>query len=113
MRILATLLLCLAALPAHAEIASCYGREHHQVRTATGENYDPWRLTAAMLRYRGRPVPFGTRVLITNLRNGRTVTVTINDRGPFVKGRSIDLSLGSCRAIGSGGIALVSLEVLR
>jgi rare lipoprotein A len=106
-KILAALIVCLMALPAHAELASCYGREHHQVRTATGVSYDPNLLTAAH-----RFLPFGTKVRVTNLHNGRAVTVTINDRGPFVRGRAIDLSLGSCRAIGNGGIARVSLVVL-
>jgi rare lipoprotein A len=110
--LLAALIVCFAVLPAHAELASCYGREHHQVRTATGQNYDPRKLTAAMISYAGRIVPFGTKVRVTNLHNGRAVTVTINDRGPFVRGRAIDLSLGSCRAIGNGGIARVSLVVL-
>lgn len=76
-------------------VASCYGREHHQFRTATGENYNPNLLTAAH-----RTLPFGTRLTVTNDANGRSVTVTINDRGPFVRGRELDLSLGACRAIG-------------
>jgi rare lipoprotein A len=89
-------------------IASCYGREHHQVRTATGENYDPSRLTAAH-----RSWPFGTRVRVTDLHNGRSVAVTINDRGPAAwTHRAIDLSLGACRAIGNGGLARVALQIL-
>ena len=106
--ILAATAVCLLAglAPARAEIASCYGRENHQVRTATGANYDPWLLTAAH-----RTLPFGTRVRVVNLRNGRAVTVTINDRGPYVAGRAIDLSLGACRAIGNSGLAHVSLQI--
>jgi rare lipoprotein A len=105
--LLAMLIVCAALSTAHAEIASCYGRENGQTRTATGANYDPRGLTAAH-----RTLPFGTRIVVTNRRNGRSVTVAINDRGPFVRGRSIDLSLGACAAIGSGGLAEVSLEVI-
>jgi rare lipoprotein A len=61
-----------------------------------------------------RSLPFGTRVRVTNKRNGRSVVVTINDRGPFVRGRVIDLSTGAATVIGmiSAGVAPVSLEVL-
>jgi hypothetical protein len=82
-------------ISAHAEIASCYGNEHGQNRTATGEHYNPAGLTAAH-----RTLPFGTTVAVINPRNGRAVTVRINDRGPFVRGRDIDLSLGACAVIG-------------
>lgn len=103
--ILAALILC-ACASAHAETASCYGTEHGQTRTATGARFHPRELTAAH-----RTLPFGTRVLVTNARNGRAVTVTINDRGPYVRGRAIDLSLGACRAIGNAGLARVSLRI--
>ena len=101
--VLAMLIVCALAGGACAEIASCYGRENAQTRTATGASYNPWLLTAAH-----RTLPFGTRVRVTNLANGRSVTVTINDRGPYVRGRSLDLSLGSCRAIGLslGGVSM-------
>ncbi len=102
---LAALMLCACASLAHAAIASCYGRENGQVRTATGANYDPWRLTAAH-----RTLPFGTRVEVR--RGDRSIVVVINDRGPYVRGRDIDLSLGSCRALGFFGLARVSLEVI-
>jgi rare lipoprotein A len=102
---LAMAILCVASV-AHAATASCYGNENHQLRTATGEAYNPNGLTAAH-----RTLPFGTRVTVTNVRNGQSVTVTINDRGPFVRGRDIDLSLGSCRAIGLA-LGEVSLQVL-
>ena len=90
---------------ARGEIASCYGNEHGQNRTATGEHYNPAGLTAAHRR-----LPFGTLVRVTNLRTGTSVVVRINDRGPFVKGRDIDLSLRACRVIGSPGIAQVRLD---
>ena len=56
---------------------------------------------------------FGTKVRVTNTRNGRSVVVRINDRGPFVKGRSIDLSSGAARVIGMGGAAQVKLTVIK
>ncbi len=110
--ILATLIFChltVAQLTtADAEIASCYGNEHGQSRTATGEHYNPGGLTAAHRR-----LPFGTLVRVTNLRTGNSVVVRINDRGPFVRGRDIDLSLRACRIIGNPGIARVRLEQVR
>ena len=76
-------------------------------RTASGARFNPDGLTAAH-----RSLPFGTRVRVTNRANGHSVVVVINDRGPFVGGRVIDLSRGAARAIGMGGLAPVSLEVL-
>jgi rare lipoprotein A len=78
-------------------------------RTASGARFNPGGLTAAH-----RSLPFGTRVRVTNLSNGRSVTVTINDRGPFIKGRVIDLSRGAASVIGmtGSGIARVSYSVV-
>jgi rare lipoprotein A len=61
-----------------------------------------------------RTLPFGTRVLVTHVATGRSVTVTINDRGPFIKGRIIDLSRGAASALGitSAGVARVSVSVI-
>ena len=75
-------------------------------RTANGEHMNPSALTAAH-----RTLPFGTHVTVTNHHNGRSVVVRINDRGPFVKGRVIDLSPAAARAIGLNGLAPVSLSV--
>jgi rare lipoprotein A len=77
-------------------------------QTASGARFNPNGLTAAH-----RSLPFGTRVLVTNQSNGRSVTVTINDRGPFIKGRIIDLSRGAAQAIGmtGAGLARVSIAV--
>ena len=100
-------LACLGA-PAQAEIASYYGSELAGRRTASGERFNPSAMTAAH-----RTLRFGTRVRVTNSRNGRSVVVRINDRGPFVKGRSIDLSSGAARAIGMGSSAQVRMQVLR
>jgi rare lipoprotein A len=78
-------------------------------QTASGARFNPDGLTAAH-----RSLPFGTRVRVTNQSNGQSVIVTINDRGPFVGGRVIDLSRGAARAINmtGAGVARVSLEVL-
>jgi rare lipoprotein A (peptidoglycan hydrolase) len=74
-------------------------------RTASGEIMRPQALTAAHKR-----LPFGTHVTVTNLRNGRSVMVRINDRGPYVTGRCIDLSRGAANALGMGGTARVRVE---
>jgi rare lipoprotein A len=73
--------------------------------TASGERMNPGALTAAH-----PSLPFGTKVRVTNSHTGRSVIVRINDRGPFVKGRVIDLSPAAAKAIGVGGIAQVSLS---
>ena len=90
-------------------VASFYGRRFHGRRTANGERFNMNALTAAH-----KTLPFGTRVRVTNARNGRSVTVRINDRGPFIRGRTIDLSRAAAREIGmiSRGHARVTLEVV-
>jgi len=100
-------LMCLESA-AKAHVASYYGKELAGRRTASGERFNPGAMTAAH-----RTLPFGTRVRVTNIHNGRSVIVRINDRGPFVKGRSIDLSSGAARAIGMGTAANVRMEVIR
>ena len=84
--------------------ASWYGPGFHGRLTANGERFNTHALTAAH-----RTLPFGAQVLVTNKTNGRSVVVRINDRGPFVGGRVIDLSKASARAIGVSGVAKVSL----
>jgi rare lipoprotein A len=87
---------------ADSGIASIYsGRQ-----TASGEAMDPGKMTAAH-----PSLPFGTEVTVTNHSNGRSVVVRINDRGPFVRGRVIDLSPAAGRALGVNGLAQVSLAV--
>lgn len=90
-------------------IASFYCAGFHGNRTASGQRYNCNAYTAAH-----RSLPFGTRVRVTNVRNGRSVIVTINDRGPFIRGRIIDLSTAAARSIGmiGSGIAPVRVEVL-
>jgi rare lipoprotein A len=75
-------------------------------RTANGEHMNASAMTAAH-----RTLPFGTHVTVVNNHNGRSVVVRINDRGPFVRGRVIDLSPAAARAIGFSGLASVSLTV--
>jgi rare lipoprotein A len=89
--------------------ASWYGDVHHGRRTASGEVFDMHGLTAAH-----RALPLGTRVRVTNLRNGRSVDVRINDRGPFVAGRIIDLSRAAAAALDGldAGVFPVDVVVL-
>ena len=83
------------ALAGSVGVASYYGKEMHGRRTADGERFNPGGLTAAH-----RSLPFGTKLRVTNLRNGKTVVVRVSDRGPFARGRMIDLSYGAASAIG-------------
>ena len=90
-------------------VASYYGDRFHGRKTASGQRFNMHDLTAAH-----RSLQFGTRVLVTNKDNGRSVEVTINDRGPYVRGRSIDLSKGAARELGmiGRGTARVALAVV-
>jgi rare lipoprotein A len=90
-------------------MASWYGPGFHGRRTASGQVFNQNALTAAH-----RSLPFGTRVRVTNLRNGRSTVVRINDRGPYSGGRIIDLSAAAARAIGmhNSGVANVKVEIL-
>jgi rare lipoprotein A len=82
----------------------------HGNRTASGERFDPNELTAAH-----RTLPFGTKVRVTNLANGQSVTVRVNDRGPFVPGRVVDVSHGAAQSLGmvGQGVAKVKLDVVQ
>jgi rare lipoprotein A len=86
-------------------IASIYG--YKGGRTASGQRANPAHLTAAH-----RSLPFGTRVRVTNLRNKRSVVVRINDRGPFIRGRVIDLTPAAARVLGFSGLTRVSLSAV-
>lgn len=90
-------------------IASWYGPSFHGKPSASGEPYDMWALTAAP-----RTLPFGTWVQVKKMVSGKTVTVRINDRGPFIKGRIIDLSYAGARALEmvGEGTAEVALTIL-
>lgn len=85
-------------------MASWYGPGFHGRKTASGERFNTGALTAAH-----KTLPFGTRVRVENVHTGRSVVVRINDRGPFVRGRVIDLSKAAARAIGMDGVARVRL----
>lgn len=89
--------------------ASWYGSKYHGKRTASGERYNMRAYTAAH-----KTLPFGTIVRVTNTNNGKTVDVKINDRGPFVKGRVIDLSRKSFEQIGNinAGTLPVKIDVI-
>jgi rare lipoprotein A len=90
-------------------VASWYGPGFDGHRTSSGAVYDQEDLTAASLLF-----PLGTRLLVTNLANGRSVEVTVNDHGPYVKGRGIDLSRKAARVLGviGPGTAAVRMDVL-
>lgn len=92
-----------------AGVASYYGRRFHGRRTANGERFDMRAMTAAH-----RTLPFGSMVRVTNPRTGQSVTVRINDRGPFARGRTIDLSRAAAEEIGliRRGHGTVELELL-
>ena len=110
--ILAAFLLCGIALSAHAEsgIASVYRPSDPDgggPLAANGEQINTDELTAAQ-----KALPFGVRVLVTNKRNGWSVVVRINDRGPFIKGRIIDLTPAGARAIGMDGLAQVDVTLI-
>lgn len=117
MRCLAALLLCLLCAPAHADMArdviqsiraSWYdcrqpGECSKSKRTANGEKFNPNGLTCAH-----RTARFGTHFRVTH--RGRSVVCRVNDRGPFIKGRSLDLSAGAARSIGMTGVASVTIQ---
>ena len=89
---------------AQSGVASVYSTESGS-HTASGARLDPGALTAAH-----RSLPFGSRVRVTNRSNGRSVIVTINDRGPFVRSRIIDVTPAAAHALGMSGLAPVTVE---
>ena len=105
---------CAASRPAsgvagEVGLASYYSAAFHNGQTASGERYSKYAMTAAH-----RTLPFGTRVRVTHLESGLHVEVRVNDRGPFVKGRIIDLSYAAARKLGMvrEGVAKVRVEPL-
>lgn len=99
-------ILLLLATPARAEtcIASWYGAESGP-QTASGERFHPEGISCAH-----RTKPFGSVLTVTDLHSGRSIQCRVNDRGPFVRGRCVDLSHGAARQLGMGGTAKVSVE---
>ncbi len=89
--------------------ASWYGKLFHGKQTASGETYNMYEMTAAHPE-----LPLGTRVKVTNLKNDKTVIVRVNDRGPLVPGRIIDLSYGAAQALGFSekGVQKVRLDIV-
>ena len=88
-------------------VASWYGPGFHGRKTASGERFNTNELTAAHLS-----LPFGTKLLVRNERNGKEVVVRVNDRGPYIKSRIIDLSQAAARALGIDGIGRVVIQRL-
>jgi rare lipoprotein A len=86
--------------------ASWYGRRFHKKRTSSGERYNMYKYTAAH-----KTLPLSTYVRVTNLYNGRQVVVKVNDRGPFVSNRLIDLSYAAAKKIGIIGLGTAPVEV--
>ena len=89
--------------------ASWYGKQFHGRTTASGEDFDMFELTAAH-----RQLPLGSYVKVTNLRNGKWIIVRVNDRGPFVRGRIMDLSYGASRMLEfRAGVEKVRLDLVQ
>lgn len=87
-------------------VASWYGPKFHGKLTANGEIYNQMSMTAAH-----KSLPFGTMLKLTNPKNGKSVVVRINDRGPYIKGRQLDLSKGAAIALGTLNKGVVKVEV--
>ena len=88
-------------------VASWYGSQARNQKTSTGERYNRYMMTAAHTT-----LPLNTRIRVKNLNNGRSVVVRINDRGPFLSNRLIDLSFAAAQKLGLNGIAPVEIEVV-
>jgi len=93
----------------YSAVASWYGPYYHGRTTASGEVFNQYALTAAH-----KTLPFGTRVKVTNTSTGQTVTVRINDRGPFIGNREYDLSRAAADAVGltASGVRTLQFEIL-
>ena len=98
-----------APVPGQVGLASWYGHQEQGRPTANGERFDQRKLTAAH-----RTLPLPSHVRVTNLENGKSIVVRVNDRGPFIPGRVLDLSTGAARALGieKEGVALVRIVVV-
>jgi len=106
----AILAVTLFAAPAHALTTGWASFYKSGRLTANGEHFKPMGMTCAHRR-----LAFGTKLKVTNLRNGKFVIVRVNDRGPFIRGRILDLSLGAAKVIGlnSSGVAKISYAILK
>jgi len=88
-------------------LASWYGQRHQGHATASGEAFDMNKLTAAH-----RTMPFGTRLRVTNVENGRSVVVRVNDRGPWVSDRVLDVSQAAAKTLGMTGDGVTKVEIV-
>ncbi len=107
----AVITLLTMTISGHADsigVASYYGKEMSGRRTANGERFNPAGMTAAH-----RSLPFGTKLQVTNLRNGKSVVVRVTDRGPFRKGRVLDLSYGAANAVGMVSTGTAKVKIAR
>ena len=107
----AVITLLTMTIPGHADsvgVASYYGKEMGGRRTANGERFNPTGLTAAH-----RSLPFGTKLQVTNLKNGKSVVVRVTDRGPFRRGRMLDLSYGAAEAVGMVKTGTAKVKIAR
>lgn len=111
--IILTTTMCLSALDSHAQTfagkASYYGPGFHGRKCANGEVFDMYKLTCAH-----KTLPFGTKLKVTNESNGKSTIVTVTDRGPYAKGRIVDLSKGAAMEIDmiEAGVVKVTVEVI-
>jgi peptidoglycan lytic transglycosylase len=105
--VLSSVLVSTIAMPISASAQTGIASVYSEGPTATGERVVASGMTAAH-----RTLPFGTMVRVTNTSNGRSVVVRINDRGPFVKGRIIDLTPGAAHAIGIAGLGSVTVDIV-
>ena len=103
---LSLILLLSATCASNAQIASWYGGSFHGKRTASGEIYNMYKLTAAH-----KTLPFGSKIEVTNLENNKSVVLKVNDRGPFIKGRIVDISKKANQILGCD-LCKVTVKVL-
>jgi rare lipoprotein A len=108
--LISLVLLGCSSIPLQSGKASYYASEFQHRKTASGERFNQFSNTAAH-----KKLPFGTKVKVTNVKNGKSVIVKINDRGPFIKGRIIDLSRSAFKSIANldSGVINVKIEVVQ
>lgn len=88
-------------------MASFYGNEFQSRKTSSGEIFDQRKLTAAH-----QTMPFGTRLRVTNSQNGKSVIVRVNDRGPFARGRIIDLTSTAFKTIANPNVGVINVKIV-
>lgn len=110
LKLILLLLVCNITLFAGGKVASFYHDKYHGRMTANGEIYNRDSLTCAH-----RTLPFGTKLLVTNVDNNKSIEVVVNDRGPFIKGREIDLSYAAADSLDfiEKGLQEVTIEIIK